>query len=103
MERNAHMSKLEARVKELENKVELLIGMILGVTDRITDMDRVFATSIFEVAELVAQVRIKSDLPLGKKIPKASQCGSSVRSSTPNKKRQSTLRADSSRSSRKKG
>ena len=93
------MSKLEARVKELENKVELLTGMILGVTDRITDMDLSFSVAVLSVRDLV----MTATLPHGKKIPKASQGGSSVRSSTPNKKRQSTLRADSSRSSRKKG
>jgi len=99
MERNAHMSKLEARVKELENKVELLTGMILGVTDRITDMDLSFSVAVMSVRDLV----MMATLPHGKKIPKASQGGSSVRSSKPNTKRQANLRAEKPRSSRKKG
>ena len=90
------MSKLEARVKELEERTELITGMILGLLDRISHMDDCFVMAIEEVR------KVAISLP-GKKIPKASQGGSSVRSSTPNKKRQSTLRADSSRSSRNKG
>ena len=94
------MSKLEDRVKELENKVELLTGMILGVTDRITDMDLSFSVAVMSVRDLVMR---DTTLPHGKKTQKASPSGSSVRSSTRGKKRQSTPRADSSRSSRKKG
>ena len=97
------MSKLEDRVKELENKVELLTGMILGVTDRITDMDLSFSVAVMSVRDLVAQVRIKSDLPLGRKTQRASQGGSYARSSKPNTKRQANLRAEKPRSSRKKG
>jgi len=93
------MSKLEARVKELENKVELLTGMILGVTDRITDMDLSFSVAVMSVRDLV----MMATLPHGKKIQKASQGGSSVRSSKPNTKRQANLRAEKPRSSRKKG
>ena len=94
------MSKLEDRVKELENKVELLTGMILGVTDRITDMDLSFSVAVMSVRDLVMR---DTTLPLGKKSPKASQGGSSVRSSKPNTKRPKVLRAEKPRSSRKKG
>jgi len=62
------MSKLEARVKELENKVELLTGMILGVTDRITDMDLSFSVAVMSVRDLV----MMATLPHGRKTPRAS-------------------------------
>ena len=91
--------KQSEKLQDLEERVQLLTGMVLGFTDRLTDMDRSFSVAVMSVRDLV----MRATLPHGKKIPKASQGGSSVRSSTPNKKRQSTLRADSSRSSRKKG
>lgn len=158
------MSKLEDRVKELEEKIPLLVGNIKGLCDmigalsarvitleggikianrkfneiddkfdkltkvcnenhnsiihleventyitrknisvRMEAMEKVFVESLTELRDMVAQVRIKTTSPLEKKTPKASQGGSSVRSNTRGKKRQSTLRADSSRSSRKKG
>lgn len=93
------MSKLEARVKELEERTELLRGMVLGVIDRITDMDRSFSVAVMSVRDLV----MLATLPLGKKIQKASPSDSSVRSNTRGKSYRSNPHADSSRSSRKKG
>ena len=90
------MSKLEARVKELEERTELITGMILGLLDRISHMDDCFVMAIEEVR------KVAISLP-GKKIPKASQGGSYARSSKPNTKRQANLRAEKPRSSRKKG
>ena len=88
--------KLEDRIIELEERTALMRGMILGTHDRITAMEVCFADCIAELREMA------TSLP-GKKTPKASQGGSSVRSNTPCKKRQSTPHAGSSRSSRKKG
>lgn len=93
------MSKLEDRVQQLEERVQLLTGMVLGVTDRVTDMDRSFSVAVMSVRDLV----MIATSPLGKKTPKASPGGSSVRSSTPCKNYQSNPHAGSSRSSRKKG
>ena len=90
------MSKLEGKIDSLEERVQLLTGMVLGLNDRISDMDKQFVRSIMEAIDLV------TSLP-GKKTPKASQGGSSVRNNTPCKKRQSNPHAGSSRSSRKKG
>lgn len=88
--------KLEDKVNELAERTELMRGMILGTHDRITAMEACFAGCIAELREMAIS------LP-EKKIPKASQGGSSVRSNTPCKKRQSNPHAGSSRSSRKKG
>ena len=60
--------KLEDRVQQLEERVQLLTGMVLGVTDRVTDMDRSFSVAVMSVRDLV----MMATSPLGKKTPKAS-------------------------------
>ena len=88
--------KLEDRIIELEERTALMRGMILGTHDRITAMEVCFADCIAELREMAIS-------PLGKKIPKASQGGSSVRNNNRDKNYQLNPHAGSSRSSRKKG
>ena len=90
------MSKLEDRIIELEERTALMRGMILGTHDRITAMEVCFADCIAELREMATS-------PLGKKTPKASQGGSSVRSNNRGTTHPKVLRAEQPRSSRKKG
>jgi hypothetical protein len=48
--------KLEGKIDSLEERVQLLTGMVLGLNDRISDMDKQFMKSIMEAIDLVTSL-----------------------------------------------